>query len=144
MRGFGLIKGLALTFKKFFSKKWTRMYPEERPPLPPNSRGSFTYIAEKCISCNLCAEACPNGVIRVDSHKNDKGKKVLDQYNMNLGYCLFCGYCVDVCPTKCLTFNTKFEISSFMKSDTIFTYKLKPAAESAPEETPGKPDTENN
>lgn len=121
--GFGWVKGLFVTLKNLLARKVTVQYPDVMPDLPQRSHGSFDFVADKCISCNLCADACPNGVIKVDSFKNEKGKKVLENYHMNLGYCMFCGLCVHACPTKALTFKTDFNLACFNKEDTVKVYR---------------------
>lgn len=121
--GSGLIKGLYVTAKRFLSKKVTQQYPEVQPRLPERSRGSFGFDVDKCISCNLCADACPNGVIKVDYFKDEKGKKILENYAMNLGYCMFCGICVSTCPKKAIYFKKDFDLSCYKKGDTVYNYK---------------------
>ena len=123
MYGSGLIKGLYITMKRFLSKKITEQYPDVLPNLPPRSRGSFAFDADKCIACNICADACPNGVIKVEYFKDQKGKKVLDNYRMNLGYCMFCGICVKSCPKDAIYFKTDFDLACFNKEDTIWNFK---------------------
>lgn len=119
---FGIVKGMGITAKRFFKKKVTVQYPEVKPKLPPRSHGSFNFDFDKCISCNMCADACPNGVIRVDFNKDEKGKRVLQQYNMNLGYCLFCGLCVKACPKDAINFKTEFDMVCYQKADTIYRW----------------------
>lgn len=119
MYSFGIVKGLGITMKRFLKKKVTVQYPEVKPDLPPRSHGSFGFDIDKCIACNLCANACPNGVIRVDSKKNDSGKKVIEQYNMSTGYCLYCGLCTKACPTGAVYFTPDFNTVCYHKEDTI-------------------------
>lgn len=125
MYGLGLAKGMGITMKRLFKKKVTEQYPEVKPNLPSRSHGSFGFDFDKCISCNLCANACPNGVIRVDAKKDENGKKALEQYNMNLGYCLYCGFCTKACPTQAIYFKTEFDNVCYNKADTIFVWKKK-------------------
>lgn len=123
MFGTGLLKGLYVTAKRFLRKKVTQQYPDVLPDLPQRSHGSFAFEVDKCIACNICANACPNGVIKVDYYKNEKGKKVLENYRMNLSYCMFCGLCVESCPRNAIYFKTDFDLSCFHKTDTIHSWK---------------------
>lgn len=123
MFGKGLIKGLYIIMKRFISKKVTEQYPDVLPQLPARSHGSFAFEADKCIACNICADACPNGVIKVAYFKDEKGKRVLENYRMSLSYCMFCGLCVKSCPRDAVYFRTDFNLACFNKIDTIHTWK---------------------
>jgi len=61
----------------------------------------------------MCAMACPNGVIKLTSEKDENNKKVLKSYHMDVGRCLFCGMCAEVCPTKALTVTQEYENAVF-------------------------------
>lgn len=119
MYGLGIVKGMGITMKRLLKKKVTVQYPEVKPDLPPRSHGSFGFDFDKCIACNLCANACPNGVIRVDSKKSESGRKILEQYNMSTGYCLYCGLCTKACPTGAIYFTPDFNTVCYNKEDTI-------------------------
>jgi NADH-quinone oxidoreductase subunit I len=121
--GTGLVLGLFTTAKRFLMKKVTQGYPETQPDLPPRSKGSFGFDVDACISCNLCADACPNGVIRVEYFLGEKNRRQLERYSMNLGYCLFCGLCVEACPKDAIFFKTDFELACYRKDDTVFTWR---------------------
>ena len=76
------------------------------------------YIAENCISCNLCSLVCPHAVIRpflldekeqLDAVSSLNGKLIPSNIkDQNLKYtigvsipdCTGCGLCVDACPGK--------------------------------------------
>jgi len=71
----GILEGLGLTFSHLFRPKVTRLYPYEKPKLPPRSRGLIQLIAEeglktefnlKCESCLLCEKACPPRAITIE------------------------------------------------------------------------------
>lgn len=123
IKGKGLIIGLNVTIKKFFRKKITEEYPEVMPKLPARSHGSFAFEAEKCIVCGLCSNACPNRVIDIQSFKDEAGKKVLENYKMNLAYCMFCGLCVQACPTKAIGFKPDFELACYHREGAISNWK---------------------
>lgn len=127
MYGSGLIKGLGVTLKHWFSKEVTEQYPEERPDLPPATHYFFEYIQEKCIACNLCVRACPNQVIELTAEKNEAGKRVPTGYVMDLSYCLFCGLCIEACPTAALLNSPNFELGVYNRANsTIDFFSKKP------------------
>jgi ferredoxin len=74
---------MSLTFSHMFRPKLTRLYPYEKPKLPPRSRGLIQLIAEegldteynlKCESCLLCEKACPPRAITIEYEPMDRFK----------------------------------------------------------------------
>jgi len=65
----------------------------------------------------MCAMACPNGVIKLTSEKDENNKKVLKSYHMDVGRCLFCGMCTEVCPTKAITVTQEYENAVYEVED---------------------------
>jgi len=54
---------------------------------------------EKCISCGLCDNICPEGVCFKTEEKNQAGKNF---YETDLDYCKGCGLCAEICPVKAI------------------------------------------
>lgn len=127
MFGKGLLQGLGITFKHMLKPNVTEFYPEVKPNLPENVRSSMGLEPSKCISCGLCANACPNKVISLTSEKDENNKKILKTYNMDLGRCLFCGMCTEACPTAALKVTQEYENAVYhpelMKWDMIARYQ---------------------
>lgn len=110
MFGKGLLQGLGITFKRMVGPNITEFYPEEKPNLPTRVRSSMALDKSKCISCNMCAMACPNSVIKLTSEKDETTKKkVLKSYHMDVGRCLFCGMCTEACPTQAIIVTQEYE-----------------------------------
>lgn len=118
MRGEGLLKGLGVTIKHFFAPKITELYPEVKPKLPASVKSRFRLDREKCISCGLCANACPNNVITLTTERDENKKKKLTGYEMNLQYCLYCGLCEESCPTNALVADQDFELAAYTRENT--------------------------
>src|SRR6185503_1597868 len=62
--GLGLVKGMALTLRRFFEPKATVMYPEMPADVAVRFRGRLQLLydehgALKCETCFQCAQACP-------------------------------------------------------------------------------------
>src|SRR5512142_3259627 len=62
--GLGIVKGMALTLRRFFAPKATIRYPEVRADASPKFRGRLQLLYDewgtlKCETCFQCAQACP-------------------------------------------------------------------------------------
>jgi ferredoxin len=62
--GLGMVKGMALTLKRFFAPKATIMYPEMPADVATKFRGRLQLLYDeygglKCETCFQCAQACP-------------------------------------------------------------------------------------
>jgi hypothetical protein len=62
--GLGLVKGMALTLRRFFAPKATVMYPEMPADVAAKFRGRLQLLYDeygglKCETCFQCAQACP-------------------------------------------------------------------------------------
>jgi ferredoxin len=80
----GILQGMGLTFSHLFRPKVTRLYPYEKPKLPPRSRGLIQLIAEeglqtdfnlKCEACLLCEKACPPRAITIEYEPMDSWRE---------------------------------------------------------------------
>lgn len=120
-----LFTGMRVTLREFFTKKITEQYPENRKTLHIAKRHRATLIMphdadgnNKCIACSLCQQTCPNGSISITTKTvtdDDTGKsrKVLAEYNYDLGSCMFCQLCVNICPKGAIEFSNEFENAVF-------------------------------
>jgi NADH-quinone oxidoreductase subunit I len=114
-----------------FRKKITDQYPENRGKYKYSERfrGMLTLVYDenhehKCTGCGICVLNCPNGTIQVAVKKEideatGKEKKLLDKYMYDLGSCIFCGRCVQTCPSNGLGWTNHFEHSVFTRSKLI-------------------------
>ncbi|EGO65976.1 NuoI/complex I 23 kDa subunit family protein [Acetonema longum] len=119
MYGKGLLKGMALTLKVFFSKKDTVQYPEQKLTMSPRYRGGQLLLdTGKCIACGLCAMSCPNAAIVLAAEMNQETKKKqLTEYRYLSGYCLYCNLCMEACPTHAIAWDRDYEITSYHSHD---------------------------
>jgi NADH-quinone oxidoreductase subunit I len=136
-------RGLKTTMARVFEGPSTIQYPEEKVPVYPRFRGRhklhrFEDIPqhgahaglEKCVGCSLCAAACPADCIRVVAAENtpenrvSPGERYAAVYEINLSRCIFCGYCEVACPFDAITMGHDYELSSYDRSDLIFTKEM--------------------
>ena len=120
-----ILKGMRLTFSLMFVKPVTRLYPKDRPVIPPVYRGAHAFRRnsegkELCIACGLCAAYCPSNCITIRTSEAADHSKNLDSYEIDLLRCLFCGYCVEACPVRALTMTQDYELASYNKEDLVY------------------------
>lgn len=63
---------------------------------------------EKCINCGMCDIYCPDMVYQF-SEGEYKGKKAMVNLGPDYRHCKGCLRCVEVCPTKAITFGLESE-----------------------------------
>ena len=98
-----MIKGLAVTARTFFMRKYTLNYPEEKTPQSPRFRGlhalrRYANGQERCIACKLCEAVCPAVCITIDSDVAQDGTRRTTRYDIDLFKCIYCGFCEESCP----------------------------------------------
>ena len=71
-----------------------------RPPGAPDEK---SFLA-RCIRCNRCRSICPTSVVGIGDGFAAARTPVM---NFRLGYCDFCGKCVEVCTTEALRYFDK-------------------------------------
>ena len=105
-------------FKDFFTNKSTSRH-RGRLVFKRNEDGSY-----KCTACTLCEKSCPNGTIKITSHmaedpETGKKKKVLDDYQYDLGDCMFCQLCTNACNFDAIEFTNDFENAVFDRNKLV-------------------------
>ncbi len=120
--GVGLLKGLGVTLKHMLRPSITQQYPEERPDLPPRTRGVIALKQENCTVCYKCSRECPDWCIYIDAHKEThppasggkaRSAKILDRFAIDYALCMYCGICVEVCPFDALFWTPEFEYAEY-------------------------------
>lgn len=129
----GLLKGLSITFKHIFVKKFTVQYPEEKRKLPARARWLHVLQRhedglERCVGCMLCAAACPTEAIFIiaaentEEHRVSHGDRYAKVWDLDLGRCMFCGYCVEACPEEAIYMSDVYELATY-KRDGLILHK---------------------
>ncbi|RLA27610.1 MAG: NADH-quinone oxidoreductase subunit NuoI [Gammaproteobacteria bacterium] len=121
-----LLKGLRLTFKNLFVKKFTIMYPEEKTPMSPRFRGlhalrRYPNGEERCIACKLCQAVCPAAAITIESDVADDGTRRTTRYDIDLFKCVFCAFCEEACPVDAIVETRILEYHMEHRGENIMT-----------------------
>ncbi|KPK94518.1 MAG: NADH-quinone oxidoreductase subunit I [Deltaproteobacteria bacterium SM23_61] len=120
-----LLKGLQLTFRTFFTRPITIQYPEEKMVMHPRFRGLHQLARDPegkilCVACELCAAVCPANCIRVEPGEGPTHRRFPKVYEIDLGRCIFCGFCQEACPYGAILLQGNFEIANYTRKDLIY------------------------
>jgi len=121
-----LFKGMRLTGRYLFARKFTLQYPEEKTPLSPRFRGlhalrRYPNGEERCIACKLCEAVCPALAITIESEPRDDGTRRTTRYDIDLTKCIFCGFCEESCPVDSIVETHIFEYHGEERGDLLMT-----------------------
>ncbi len=126
-----IAKGMSVTFMEMLNPVITEFYPDAPAVFQERYRGLHVLQRdesglEKCVACFLCSAACPAQCIYIEAADNTEqtrmsgGERYASVYNIDYSRCIFCGYCVEACPTDAITHGHGFELASFNTSTLIY------------------------
>ncbi|MDD3342012.1 MAG: NADH-quinone oxidoreductase subunit NuoI [Sulfurospirillaceae bacterium] len=114
-----LFVGLWIVFREMIRFDiHTVQYPAEKLEMSPRYRAIHKLLRlfesgnERCIGCGLCEKICISNCIRMDTHVDERSRKVVSEYSINFGRCIFCGYCAEVCPELAIVHGSEYENAS--------------------------------
>ena len=121
-----LLKGMSVTMRHLFKRKFTVQYPEEKAPQSPRFRGlhalrRYPNGEERCIACKLCEAVCPALAITIESEPRDDGSRRTTRYDIDLFKCIYCGFCEEACPVDSIVETRIYEYHFENRGEQIMT-----------------------
>jgi NADH-quinone oxidoreductase subunit I len=123
------LKGMALTFRHLFEKKWTMEYPEQTATadwkLSGRWRGTHRMAVTetgkaKCVACGLCPQVCPANCIKLIPGEDEQGNRYPLVYEIDEFRCVFCGYCQEVCPEEAIHVGVHYENAEYSRAGFVY------------------------
>ena len=127
----GFLEGLLVTLKTMRRRPVTAQYPvpDKRLPIADRFMGfpalTWDYDVEEpyCTGCMVCVRDCPTQCMSarmMDNPLHAEGKsrrrKIIDEFEINLGRCILCGICVDVCNFDAIEMSHEHERSKYLRN----------------------------
>lgn len=114
------IAGMKITLRYWVKEpSITVEYPDRMGPgttsadiVTDRFRGFLRADLDKCIGCMQCMRACPINCIRITVEKTGESR-MLTRFDVNQAKCMYCGLCVEECPSGALVFSKRFEGACF-------------------------------
>src|SRR5436309_12388317 len=113
-------EGMSVTLSYMFRKPITTQYPDRvgvpvSQTIPARYRGFLEVDMDICTACQACERACPIAVINIDILKGD-GKTTpklrMERFDIDIGKCMYCGLCVEPCPTGAIQHTREFQAAT--------------------------------
>ncbi len=137
-------KGLSLTTGRFFLNLTrhalravglsaqpgavTIQYPDDPAMLARRARTRHRLLTRedgtpRCTACMLCETICPAKCIRIVAEESPDVmvEKRAKSFGIDLGMCVFCGYCVEACPVDAIHMDANdVELSTYDREGMIW------------------------
>ncbi len=127
----GFLEGLVVTLKTTLRRPVTAQYPDPNKRIQVAARfmgfPALTWDAEIaepcCTGCMVCIRDCPTQCMTAQMRDNplfaegkSRRRKIIEEFEINLGRCILCAICVDVCNFDAIEMSHGHELSKYERN----------------------------
>jgi len=119
-----IFEGFAITLSHMVRKPVTIQYPDKTPRpvndlMPERSRSWLRVEMDTCTACLMCETSCPIDCIKITVAKDPDVGRHMNQFDIDMAKCMYCGLCTEPCPTGAIHFIPEFERAAYSLEEMI-------------------------
>ena len=131
----GIAKGMSITLREMFEPTQVENYPDGPGPMrgavfEQRFRGAHVLQRdenglEKCVACFYARPPARPTAFTSRPPRTPKSERISSSeryakvYNIDYNRCIFCGYCVEACPTDAITHGHGFELATLNATNLV-------------------------